>query len=606
MENQVDDIKKKLDIVEVINHYLPLNKRGRHFIACCPFHGEKTPSFTVSPELQIFKCFGCGKAGDIFTFVQEYEHVEFKDALQDLAKMAGITLIRSAQLNQADSQRKRLIDLNYQTAKFYNYILTTHPLGKPALDYVTSRGITADTIHLFRLGFSPTNATLVVNYLQKQGFTIPELISSGTFGKSQYYNGRLYDRFQDRLVFPLADYRNQVVGFSGRILPSKFQTKTGYQSKAGFEAAKYINSPETDIYHKSQMLYGLNLAKESIKKTNAVVIVEGEFDMISPYQIGVTNVVAIKGTAFTAEQLQLLHRYTDTLILSLDSDFAGNNAARKSIELADSMEFDIKVLSLGEKYKDPDEAIKADPEFFKDQFNHLLPIWDYIIASAFKTYDVTTIKGKKDILNMVLPFLVKINNSVTQLDYYNKFAAQLGSSVEAIIQEANKHHSSPVSVIPTAPLVTSDPSISKTERLEDQLLTLILSAKKPAILSQKISSQIEFSTPRFQKIFLHLTGLVSNFEPKLFADSLSPELVASFQNLYLASTYLNLDSHQRLIEIKKTISQILSLSFKQQLIDLSSQIARAEAINQETMVKTLEMEYNKVLTKLAKIQSAKS
>ena len=545
MDNQVDEIKQKLNIVDVINRYVPLKKRGRTHMACCPFHGEKTPSFTVSEELQIFKCFGCGKAGDVFTFLEEYEKIDFREALEELAKLAGITLQKSEFTDHQDSQKKTLIEINTQVAKFYNYILTSHPLGKEALDYVLKRGITLETIKTFNIGFSPKDSRHLINFITKKNFSQKDLVETGTFGISSYGNG-LYDRFQDRLIFPLPNYRGNIVGFSGRILPSSQNPNL----------AKYINSPETPIYHKSQMLFGLNLAKESIKKNNAVIIVEGEFDMISPFQLGITHVVAIKGTAFTAEQLQLLHRYTDTLILGLDSDFAGNNAARKSIELADSMEFDIKVLSLGEKYKDPDEAIKADPIFFQSQLQHLLPIWDFIIASALKSYDVTTIKGKKDILNMVLPFLVKINNSVTRLDYYNKFAAQLGSSLQAISEEAAKHQSvQTTSIHPLSSPVNLTTTVSKTERLEEHLLTLVFSAKKPHLLAQKINSQIEFTTPRFVHIFLNLTGFSPNFKPKSFANTLSPELVSTFQTIYLTSTYLNIDSHQRLIEIKKTINQ---------------------------------------------------
>ncbi|OGL53804.1 DNA primase, partial [Candidatus Shapirobacteria bacterium RBG_13_44_7] len=269
MENQVEEIKKKLDIVSVISKYLPLKKRGRHFLACCPFHSEKTPSFTVSPELQIFKCFGCGKAGDIYTFVQEFERVTFRDALEILAKDAGITLEKSEQLTAAEYRQKRLLALNEEVARFYHYILTSHPLGKKALDYVLGRGITLPTIKLFHLGYSPQNPQLLVNYLTKKKFTQSELILSGTFGKSTYRPG-LYDRFIDRLTFPLSDQRGRVLGFSGRILPG---------SKP--DLAKYVNSPETDLYHKGQVVFGLHLAKDSIRHQKSVIVTEGEFDLIS-------------------------------------------------------------------------------------------------------------------------------------------------------------------------------------------------------------------------------------------------------------------------------------------------------------------------------------
>ena len=598
MGSEVEDIKKKLDIVEVINRYLPLKKRGRHYLACCPFHGEKTPSFIVSPELQIFKCFGCGKTGDIFTFVQEYERVDFKEALEDLAKMAGITIVHSRQMNDAESRRKRLVDLNSEAARFYHYILTTHPLGQQTLDYVLKRGITLDTIRLFKMGFSPPNSQLIVSYLLKKGFTQDELVATGTFGFSQYNQHQMYDRFQDRLIFPLADYRDRVLGFSGRILPTAKNPNL----------AKYINSPETDIYHKSQMLFGLNFAKESIKKENAVIIVEGEFDMISPFQAGVTNIVAIKGTAFTEDQLQLLKRYTDTLILGLDSDFAGNNAARKSIELADSMEFDIQVLSLGDKYKDPDEAVKGDLPFFKNQLKNTLPVWDFIISSAIKSHDSTTVKGKKEILALVLPFLVKINNNVIRTDYFHKLSDELDSQFDSIVEEAGRYQNTnfaPKNVAPT-PVTTVDEVVTtRAEKLEEHLVTLILSGKNPVALSAKVNDKYTFNVHRFSSIILALKSYASEFDPQVFSQTLSPELVSTFQNLYLAATYLNLDSHQRLEEIQKTIKLIQIIELKNKLNLITQQLSQAENTGNNSLAEKLSLEYNQSLAELSRVQSSK-
>jgi len=593
MDSQVEEIKKKLDIVDVINHYLPLKKRGRHYLAPCPFHSEKTPSFTVSPELQIFKCFGCGKAGDIFTFVQEYDHVDFKDALEDLAKMAGVTLKKDVRLSRVEHQRKRLVDLNYEIAKFYNYILTSHPLGKPALDYVARRHLTSDTIKLFRLGFSPPNPSLLAGYLAKKGFAPEELIKSGTFGKSNY-GSRLYDRFQGRLVFPLADFRDRILGFSGRLLPGSSEN-----------AGKYINSPETDIYHKSQLLFGLNLAKEAIKKTNSVIIVEGEFDMISPYQQGIANIVAIKGTAFTSDQLTLLRRYTDRLILALDADFAGSNAARKSIELADSMEFNIEVLSLPEPYKDPDEAVTADPQLFKQSLAHPIPIWDFIINSALKNFDVTSVSGKKLILTSVLPFLAKINNSVIRSDYLNKFSAQIGSSLDSVVEESQKYISAPS---PSFAKINSPSSseADKVDLLENHLLTVILSSKKPHQIIRKILLKYQFNLPRFHRIAEALALHKGIFQPQKFAAKLPSELISIFQDLFLSASRLDFTSRQRHQEITRTVNQIAKYHLRQRLNSLSSQIAAAENSDSQDLVKKLESEYNQTLQQLSRQELEKN
>ncbi|MBU1130069.1 DNA primase, partial [Patescibacteria group bacterium] len=425
MDNQVEEIKRKLDVVNVIGQYLTLKKRGRHFLACCPFHQEKTPSFTVSPELQIFKCFGCGKGGDIFTFLQEYEKIDFREALEILAKQAGVTLKRSAEFSQSHIQKKKLLEINNLVSHFYHYVLTKHSQGKQALNYLNKRQISLKTINTFKIGFSPQSPTSLLNFLSKKGHKTPDLIATGTFGQS--YN-RPYDRFRHRLVFPLINHRDQIVGFSGRILPSLDDQKL----------AKYINSPETDLYHKGHMFFGLNLAKKYIRKKDSAIIVEGEFDMISPFQAGIKNIIALKGTAFTPDQLRLLKRYTENLILSFDSDFAGTLAAKKSIELADSMGFNIKILDLGNKYKDPDEAILADLGFFKKQVKRSLSIWDFLIHSAVSNFGINTDKGKKQVLNFTLPFLAKIDNSVIKSDYLRKLATELGVDKDAVIQEADK------------------------------------------------------------------------------------------------------------------------------------------------------------------------
>ena len=594
VDNQVDEIKQKLNIVDVINRYVPLKKRGRHHVACCPFHGEKTPSFTVSEEMQIFKCFGCGKAGDIFTFLEEYEKIDFREALEELAKLAGVTLVKSSFIDHQESKKKLLIEINTQVAKFYNYILLSHPMGKEALEYTTKRGITLETIKTFNIGFSPDDSKYLSNFILKKGYKIDDLISTGTFGKSNYGPG-LYDRFQGRLVFPLPDYRGHIVAFAGRILPS---TKNP-------NMAKYINSPETEIYHKSSMLFGLNLAKEAIRAENSVIVVEGEFDMISPYQSGFKNIVALKGTAFTQDQLQLLRRYTDTIILALDSDFAGNNAARKSIELADSMEFDIKVLNLGDKYKDPDEAIKDDPEFFKSQLLKTTDVWDFIIQSQLKSNDINTVKGKREILNVTLPFLVKIKSPVTKSDYFKKLANEINSNIESVYEESQKFLLSPVrsfNVGGPKPVEPVEESESKTEKLEELLLSLIIGAKNPSKLALKLKKYLDqLTVPRFKTIANYLLEK-ENFSLKEIMDSLPAEIQPLFQEIYFESEKNQIDSKDRLSEIKKATSKISSILLKKRLNQLSNQISKLESEEDEELLKQVEVEYKQVLEKLHQLQ----
>ncbi|HEX8923647.1 MAG TPA: DNA primase [Patescibacteria group bacterium] len=606
MATEIEEIKGKVDIVELISKYVPLKKRGRHYFACCPFHSEKTPSFIVSPELQIFKCFGCGKSGDIFTFLEEYDHVTFPEALEDLAAMAGIKLQKSQQFTAEEKLQKRLITLNQEVARFYNYILLKHPLGKPALDYVLGRGVTPESIRQFGIGYSPQNSALIINYLRKKGFSYDDMIASGTFGNSQYGN-RYYDRFQTRLVFPLTDYRDRILGFSGRIMPNA----------ANPNLAKYINSPETPIYHKSQMLFGLNLAHDAIRTQNSVIVVEGEFDMISPFQIGVKNIVALKGTAFTQEQLQLLRRYTDTLILGLDSDFAGNNAARKSIEMADSMGFEILVLILGGNYKDPDEAVKADPGQFKANLSSTVPVWEFIIQSSLKANDTDTIKGKKEFISTVMPFIAKISNPVIRFDYLRKISAILGSDEEIILNEAKKYaaslppkgNSSPAAVSSTnnqtfMPLHNDVPVLElPTQKYEEELLILLLGARKPGLLAQKLKDHLELiRTPRFLAIIKELLE-AHDFDSAVFQSRLAPEIQPTFQTLYLKSSQQELESKDRSTQIKKTVVRLNSLVIKERINEITQKIAQAEINDDETAINTLELEYNRLIAKLSQFQT---
>ena len=592
MENQVEEIKKKLDIVEVINKFVPLKKRGRHYVACCPFHQEKNPSFVVSPELQIYKCFGCGKAGDVFTFVQEYNRIDFKDALEDLAKMAGIKLVRSTKISGEESVKKRLFEINRETAKFYNYILLKHELGKEALEYIKKRNISEETINKFLIGFAPPDGRLIINYLLKKGYKTEELYKTGSFGKSQYKQGQSYDRFSDRLIFPQIDFRDRIVGFSGRILPSNKNQNL----------AKYINSPETEIYHKSQMFYGLNLAKESIKKNNLAIIVEGELDMISPYQAGIENVVAIKGTALTEEQLQLIRRYAETLILGLDSDFAGNKAMIRSIELADKMDFEIKILDLEEKYKDPDEAINKDLDFFKKKLNEAETIWDFILASSVKNYGIDSPRGKKLILATVLPFLAKINNLVIRVDYIKKVSQTIDSDEESVAEEFKKYlNQNKESISNLKKINKIEEKGDMRERLEERYLILALRLQKPKIAIKLI----KWKTPRFIKIG-EVIEKITKFEAKKVAENLDPELLDTFNNLYLKAFEDPNSAEERRKERSKIVRQIKELELKDRLKSLSDIIANLEASGDEKEIAKVEANYAQILTKLAILQRAKS
>ena len=590
MESQVEEIKKKLDIVEVINRMLPLKKRGRHYVANCPFHQEKSPSFTVSPEMQIFKCFGCGKGGDVFTFVQEFNRMDFREALEELAKIAGIKLKNNFDEGQ-NKNRKKMFEVNNEVAKFYHYILMNHPIGAVAKKYVMDRGINEETIKQFGIGFSPDQTSLIVNYLTKKGFTQDEIIRTGTFGNSNY-NNRLYDRFTGRLVFPLIDFRGQILGFSGRVLPG-----------AKKEQAKYINSPETEIYHKSQMVFGLNLAKDFIRSENTVIVVEGEFDMISPFQANIKNVVAVKGTAFTEEQLQLLRRYAETLVLALDADFAGNHAAIRSIELAEKLDFDIKVVDLLGRFKDPDEAVRDNPDWFKERVLEAISIWDFIINSAILTYGIETNKGKKQVLDMVLPFISRIKSEVIKSDYVHKLATIIGSDTESIIREMAKSTVNQYKEKVKDILIEKEPERDKLDEMEERLMTLIMGAKNKIKVAKRVDENLKFTTVKWVKIMdLILLGRIDWEKP---LDNVPEELKDVFGGTFLNAESQEMESIHRKSEIDKIMSKIIIADIKKQIIESANKIGKFERENNIEELEKAEKDNVAALFKLSKWQKLK-
>jgi len=316
--DQIEQIRQKVDVVELVGEQVVLKKAGRNFKGLCPFHEEKTPSFMVSPERQIFKCFGCQEGGDVYGWLMKREGMEFAEALRTLADKVGIEL-KSFRPSKEQQVREKLLEINHLASEYYHYLLMTHKLGKKALQYLMKRGITKALMKRFKLGYSSNEWEGLINFLvKKKGYKVEELEMAGLGIKGQR---GYYDRFRNRVMFSLFDHRSRVVGFAGRVF-EKEETQ-----------AKYVNTPETSLYHKSNILYGLEITKEAVKKANKAVVVEGEIDAISSYKAGVKNVVAIKGSALTEGQVELLKRFCENIVLALDADVAGDQAARRKIQM---------------------------------------------------------------------------------------------------------------------------------------------------------------------------------------------------------------------------------------------------------------------------------
>ncbi len=425
--DQIEEVKNKLDIVEVIGKYVALRHGGKNMKGLCPFHGEKSPSFMVNPELQIYKCFGCGKSGDVISFVQEIEGLDFGETLRMLADRVGVKLIFKD--SEKKSEKEEMVAIQELAAEYFHYLLTKHSVGQTAREYLKTRKIKEKIIEEFRLGLSLSAWDGLYKYLVLKKKKDPKLVEkTGLIMESSKSRGKYYDRFRARVMFPLLDQRDKVVGFSGRVLP---QTK---ESEMG---PKYINSPETDIYHKSEMLYGLSQAKRFIREKSRVVVVEGEIDMISSFAAGVGETVAIKGSALTQQQVDRLSRLTSNLVLSLDADVAGDAAMKRGIQIAEAKGMNIKVVQV-HGGKDPDEVARENPSLWMKSVDNAVDVYQFYLDSALTRHDPTSIEGKRRISQEILPVVGKITNKVIQAFYLKKVAGILGVGEESVMKEMER------------------------------------------------------------------------------------------------------------------------------------------------------------------------
>jgi len=422
MENQVEEIKKKINIVNIVGEQVALKKKGKNFVGLCPFHGEKTASFMVNEELQIYKCFGCSKGGDVYKFLMETEGLDFPEALEKLADKAGVKLVK--RVSEGHDSKRELIVVHDLAAEYYHYLLTKHPAGEAARRYLKERGIKEKLIETFRLGYALPEWDGLVRYLvDKKGYKPEVLIAAGlAVGNGK----RLYDRFRGRVMFPLLDISGRVVGFSGRVLPG-----------AKEDEAKYINSPETEIYHKSKTLFGLTVARNDIKKKNRVVLVEGELDMISSFAAGVTETVAIKGSALTTEMMGILSRLTNTFILALDADAAGEAAMKRSIEEAEKLELSIKMVEIVGG-KDPDEIARNKPREWVEMVEKAAPVYEFFFNKAVGKWGTDSVEGVGRVVREVVPYLAKVENGVIREVWARKLAEKVGVDKARVWEEIEK------------------------------------------------------------------------------------------------------------------------------------------------------------------------
>jgi DNA primase len=435
-------VKQQADIVRVVGEYVRLKKTGKDFSGLCPFHQEKTPSFTVSPIKQIFYCFGCGKGGDVFNFVMDMEKSAFPEAVRTVAEKCGIAIPRprerSPEERQENQQRATLVEMQREAQMFFTKQISGTLEGKAARAYLEDRGLDKDAIERFGIGYAPSAGDALTRIL-KQKYSEKLLVESGLVSRGEQ-GGRLFDRFRRRIMFPIANDSGKIVAFGGRAL--------------GDEMPKYMNSPETPIYSKSNVLYHLDRAKEALRRSDFAVLVEGYMDAIAVARAGVSNVVANCGTSLAEPQIKLLSRFTKRVIVNYDPDNAGQAATERSVALLLEHDFEVRVLALppvGDKKADPDLFIR---ERGVEEYTKLLkdspPYVDYLIARA-RQMDLTTGEGKKRAVNFLLPYVQKIPNAILRSEWATRIAQQLRLDepvIRAALSKAAKERRSELKIQP--------------------------------------------------------------------------------------------------------------------------------------------------------------
>jgi len=589
--DQIDQVRQKVDLVELISSYIPLKKAGRNFKALCPFHSEKTPSFVVSPERQIWKCFGCGLGGDAFKFLMEYEGMDFGEALRFLADKTGIKL-KSYQPSKAYQEKERLISINHLASEFYHYILLNHPVGQKARGYLLKRGVRESSVKLFKLGYAPESWESLQRFLiNKKGYKKEDLEKVGLIIRRQGRSS-FYDRFRSRIIFPLFDHRGNILGFSGRTLSKDSQ------------GAKYINTPETPLYHKSNLFYGLNWTREHIKEKDQAVIVEGELDFISSYQAGVKNVIAIKGTALTENQAKLIQRFTNNIALALDKDLAGDKAVKRGIELADSQGLNIRIIQL--KYgKDPDECVQRSAKAWRQSVKETIPIYDFYLQSAVDRFGVKGGEAKKKVSEEIIPILAGISNQVVKAHYLKKLAQVLQVDEEAVVKEIERWQRLKKLNQPQrlSEKKLSPPEEEKTrrERLEELLLAYILQQKKGR---KKWLAKIDLKQIGSNPVRRILKALQNFLEKKKLdinqlVKDLPAELVETLDRLYLKDLEAVVSDNKVFsLEFEKTQKELEKISLREELKALTEEIREKEQTKKEDEVLELREKFRKISQKL--------
>ena len=590
-EELIEEIRSNNDIVDVISQYVILKRSGRNFFGLCPFHKEKSPSFSVSPDKQIFHCFGCGVGGNVIHFVSKIENLDFKETLELLANRANIelpTLDNNYQDNKKAILKSKVYEINEIAAKFYHENLYK-PTSKQAQEYIKKRKLDNKTLKSFLIGYSGIFDELY-KILKQKGFSEEEILASSLVNKAD--NGKFIDRFRKRLMIPIQDATGRFIAFGGRVLDDS--------------KPKYINSPENIVYSKGRNLFGLNIAKKG--DTKKIIIVEGYMDAISLYQRGITNVVASLGTALTEQQGRLLRKNSEQVIIGYDADGAGQTATLRGLEILQNMGCDVRVLQIYGA-KDPDEfIIKYGPERFNKCVDSAISLVEFKVKILKQNFNVDNINDKIKFLNEIAKILSKVDNNMEKEIYIDKISKEYGISKEAIYAEVNKLIYNKLSDKKSLERTPIKSYIRKeeTEKLDEAIIkrekmVIYILVNYPRETYNKIKDIItekDIKSEINKKIITKIYEQYKKQRIENVLDYFEEENIINYLSGIMADDF-------RIADINKCIEDLLNIYNKEKLVNLRNNIIRKlEDTNnmKKEEIKELEKNLNDVILKLAKVK----
>lgn len=594
MNSNIEEIKTRLNIVDVLRDYIRLEKAGANFRGLCPFHNEKSPSFMVSEDKQMWHCFGCQKGGDVFTFVMEIEGLDFKEALKILAEKAGVEIQKIDP--RKTQERNKTMEILELATKFYQYWLGNSSGGKKVMSYLSERSISQNSQNDFRLGYAPAGWDNLIKYLAKKGYQLEEMEKSGLVIKRD--NQKFYDRFRERIMFPISDINGKVVGFSARMVPG------GDESQA-----KYVNTPETEVYHKSRILYGIDKAKNEMRVEKFVFLVEGNVDVVAASQAGIKNTVAVSGTALTSEQVNIIKRYTDKVKMCFDMDKAGEAATKKSIKLCLENDLIVEVVTLPEG-KDAAELAQKDPEKLKEAVKNSVDSLEYFFQKTLSRFDKATAEGKKNIAGEMLEILGHLTNEI-EVGHWLKKIGDVLDIQENILTGMLKKVKMQERISSTnqapAELEAFYPK-RKTEVLERNLLGLMMVS---GIVWQEIVKEKDthnFLNEEISKLAIE-KGNEAGFDFEKFIKIIDDQkIISELEKIYFERKYrLGINNileevviENPLQEMKVCLAEMERELAKEEFSKITKDLKTAEEMKDRDAVEFLKNQFKKIIDKLKK------